>query len=118
MLAPTLIAYLSPAVLGLGVVVGWLIALRAQVRERTLDARERIASIAEIFLLDGDRDLLPSISQDMCYRTPRFGSLKRPKWDVTVIVASKIAPRVDVSFSSSNYADPTRAASNALASIS
>ncbi len=118
MLITTLTTYLSPAVLGLGVLVGWLIALRAQVRERTLDARDRIASIAEIFLLDGDRDLLPSISHDLCYQPPRYVALKRPKWDVTVVVASSVEPKVDVSFSSSRYSDPNMAVSDVLASIS
>lgn len=118
MLVTTLTTYLSPAVLGLGVMVGWLIALRAQVRERTLDARDRISSIAEIFLLDGDRELLSSISQDMCYQPPWYVSLKKPKWYVTVIAASNREPKADVSFSSSNYIDPYMAVSDVLASIS
>ncbi len=115
----------SVVLLGLGLFIGWVFAWRAQVRERTLDARERITSIIEIFLLEvsiedlseARETLLHKIGEDMFYRRRRIVPWKRPRWYMTTAIINMRHKKADVSFASSRIVDQDGAAQGALRTI-
>jgi len=115
----------SVVLLGLGLFIGWVFAWRAQVRERTLDARERITSIIEIFLLEvsiedlseARETLLHKIGEDMFYRRRRIVPWNRPNWYITTAVINVRHKKVGVSFASSREQDKDVVAQSVLRSI-
>jgi len=79
--------YLSPAVLAMGVIIGWIFALRAQAREKILGTRDSICSLAEM-LLEENPEELDKIGAEAYFERPRFATWRKSKWDSTAVICN------------------------------
>jgi len=107
----------STVFLGMGLLIGWAIALRAQARERIQDAKNAIRSLAQVFF-EASEEALATIGFDMYFRRPPFSSWKKSRWDFTIVVCNRITRNVDVSFMFSNAKNKSTAVENAMLAIS
>ncbi len=107
----------STVFLGMSLLVGWTIALRAQAREKILDAKESIRSLAQIFF-ETSEEALATIGRDMYFRRPRFSSWKKSRWDITIVVCNRTTRNVDVSFVFSNATNKSVAIERAMSTVS
>jgi len=98
-LTPYLLPYLSPAVLAVGVIIGWVFALRAQAREKILGARDRTRSLFEMLLEEGLEEV-EDFGTEFYFRRPRFAAWKKSRWDSTAVVWNAQTKKAEVSFSS------------------
>lgn len=101
----------------MGVIIGWVFALRAQAREKILDARDSICSLAEM-LLEENPEELDKIGEEAYFERPKFATWRKSKWDSTAVICNTETKKAKVSFFFSRTKLVSEAADEAFTSIS